>query len=74
MRKPINDNPLYDTINNDAYNHSCNCPVCQNKLSRNLDENVFYCKFCGSKLHTPSFSEEEINQAIFEREQDEFED
>ena len=61
-----------DTIQNDAYNHSCVCPVCMNSLYRGFEETEQYCPKCGQKLHMPAFSEAEITSALFESECDEY--
>lgn len=61
-------------INNNAYYLTCQCPVCNSTLSRNYKEENFYCKNCGTKLHTRAFTKEEIKNAIFEKEMDDYED
>ena len=63
-----------DTIENDAYLHRCKCPKCNNKLARGNEERLFYCEYCGTKLHQRAFTQEEINEALFQHEMDEYED
>jgi ribosomal protein L37AE/L43A len=65
---------IKETINNDAYLNSCNCPVCGKKISRGYDERTFYCEQCGTRLHQRAFTEDEIQQALFEDEMDKYED
>ncbi len=65
---------IEETINNDAYLNSCNCPVCGKKISRGDDERTFYCEQCGTRLHQRAFTKKEIAEAIFEKEMDEYED
>lgn len=71
--KNIN-NEVAETTNNNAYLHSCTCPICNNYITRGYDERTFYCENCGTKLHQSAFSQEEINHALFEIEMDSFED
>lgn len=67
------DDPV-DTIQNDAYLLSCQCPVCMHSITRGYDEGVAYCEKCGQKLHFPPFAKEEIDNAMFEHEMDSYED
>lgn len=55
---------IKETINNDAYLHSCNCPVCKKNISRDYEEKTFFCVQCGTKLHQRAFTEEEMRTAI----------
>ena len=64
---------IKETINNDAYSHSCNCPVCRT-YSRAYEEKTFFCTQCGTKLHQRAFTEEKIQQALFDEEMDRYED
>ena len=61
-------------INNNAYYLTCQCPVCKSTLSRDYQGEIFYCRYCGTKLLALAFSQEEINNAIFEKEMDNYED
>ena len=63
-----------EAINNDAYLHSCECPSCGKKIHRGYEEETKFCEKCGQKLHLRAFTQKEIDDAIFEREQDEYED
>lgn len=63
-----------DSVNNDAYLHSCNCPKCNKYMYRDTKESFIYCSECGTYLHLPAFTKDEIRKAIFEREMDEYED
>lgn len=65
---------IKETINNDAYSHSCNCPVCKKNISRDYEEKTFFCTQCGTKLHQRAFTEEEIQQSLFDEEMDRYED
>lgn len=65
---------MLETVNNDAYLLKCKCPKCGNKISRDYDERIFYCEQCGTKLHQRAFTEEEIDEALFQHEMDEYED
>ena len=65
---------MKETINNNAYLLSCNCPDCGHKLSRGYDEETFYCRYCGAYLHARAFTEKEIKDAIFEKEMDDYEE
>ena len=65
---------MKETIENSAYLLSCRCPVCFNIIGRSYQEEIFYCRYCGTKLHTRAFTKEEIEYAIFEREMDNYED
>lgn len=65
---------MMETIHNDAYLHSCNCPKCNYHMHRGSEERIFYCENCGTKLHQRAFTEEEVNDALFEHEMDEYED
>ena len=68
------DTELLETIKNDAYFHSCECPNCHHILSRNSEEEIFFCRYCGAHLKAKAFTEEEIKDAIFRSEMDEYED
>ena len=57
---------IKETINNNAYLHSCNCPVCKKNISRDYEEKTFFCTQCGTQLHQRVFTEEEIKQALFD--------
>ena len=63
-----------DTVNNDAYLLTCECPICKTIIDRDYDEHFQYCPSCGTKIRMPPFSEEEIEKAVFENEMDEYED
>lgn len=63
-----------ETIENDAYLHSCRCPQCSKKIHRGYEERTFYCENCGTRLHQSAFTQEEINDALFQHEMDEYED
>ena len=63
-----------ETINDDAYLLTCFCPVCYKKLPRSFEEEVFYCRECGQKLHARPFSDAEVEKALFESEMDCYED
>lgn len=63
-----------ETINNDAYLWRCNCPECGKRIQRGSEERTFYCEQCGIQLHQRAFTEEELEQARFERQMDEYED
>lgn len=65
---------IAETIENDAYSHSCKCPECKKKIFRDSKERTFYCESCGTQLHQRAFTEEEIDAALFEHEMDEYED
>ena len=65
---------MKETINNNAYLHSCNCPTCNTHLHRGWEEENFYCYKCGEHLHAPAFTDEEIKKAIFDLEMDNYED
>lgn len=65
---------MLETLNNDAYLQSCECPNCRNRIGRNYDERTFYCEECGTQLHQKAFSEKEIEQALFDREIDDYEE
>lgn len=65
---------IKETINNDAYSNRCHCPVCGNCIQRGSEERTFFCDQCGTHLHQRAFTEEEIKDAIFEKEMDEYED
>ncbi len=63
-----------ETVENDAYLHSCKCPTCGKSISRGYEEKIFYCEKCGTHLHQRAFTEEEYEKAKFEHEMDEYED
>lgn len=65
---------IKETINNDAYLNSCNCPVCKKYISRDYDEKTFFCTQCGTHLHQRAFTSKEIQQALFQDEMDRYED
>lgn len=65
---------IAETLDNDAYSHSCICPCCNTKLYRDFEERVFYCEACGQQLHQRAFTDEEVAEALFQKEMDEFED
>lgn len=65
---------MKETINNDAYSNRCNCPVCNKRLFRGSEDRIFYCENCGTQLHQRAFTREEIKEAIFQHEMDEYED
>lgn len=67
------DDPV-DTIQNDAYLLSCQCPVCMHSITRGYNEGVAYCEKCGQKLRFPPFAKDEIDNALFEHEMDSYED
>lgn len=66
---------MKETIENDAYSYRCKCPVC-GKIHQleGYDERIFFCSKCGERLHQRAFTQEEIDDAIFQREMDEYED
>lgn len=65
---------LKETIKNDAYANSCACPTCNKVMFRGSKESTFYCRNCGEHLHARAFTKEEIDDAIFQKRQDEYED
>lgn len=65
---------MLETVENNAYSHSCTCPCCGTRLSRDYEERVFYCEVCGQQLHQRAFTDEEVDEALFQHEMDEFED
>lgn len=65
---------MLETIENNAYSHSCICPCCGKRISRDFEERVFYCEVCGQQLHQRAFTDEEVKEALFQHEMDEFED
>lgn len=65
---------MEETINNDAYFGSCNCPKCGKAIHRGSEERTFYCEQCGTHLHQRAFTKEELDKASFDREMDEYED
>lgn len=65
---------IMETIENDAYLHSCVCPKCKKKLHRGYEERTFYCEYCGTLLHSRAFTQEELDDALFQHEMDEYED
>ena len=67
------DTELLETIKNDAYLHSCECPKCHHTLFRDSEEEIFFCKYCGAHLKARAFTEKEIEDAIFEWDMDEYE-
>ena len=42
-------------INNNAYYLTCQCPVCKSTLSRDYQGEIFYCRYCGTKLLALAF-------------------
>lgn len=64
---------VLDTINNNAYHMTCNCPHCGASLKRGTEEYTTYCTSCWDKIHIPPFTQEEIDKARFEREMDDYE-
>ena len=67
------DTELLETIKNNAYLHSCECPNCHHILSRDSEEEIFFCRYCGAHLWARAFTEKEIEDAIFEWDMDEYE-
>lgn len=66
---------MVEAINLDAYLSRCECPICGNKMFHGCQgEEVKYCSKCGQKLHIRAFTREEIDRAVFEKEQDDYED
>ena len=63
-----------ESVNNRAYTYTCECPKCGNIITRGDEESTIFCSKCGQKLHLRAFTEEEIKEAIFDREMDEYED
>lgn len=61
---------VVETINNDAYSHACECPSCGSKISRDYKERTFYCMTCGTHLHQRAFTQEEIDETLFQHEMD----
>lgn len=64
----------HETVENDAYLHSCKCPECNKRIFRGSEERTFYCENCGTKLHQRAFTQEEIDDALFQHEMDTYED
>lgn len=67
-------NKAVEALENSAYLHSCRCPYCGKSMTRGNEEEVRYCSKCGQKLHLRAFTKEEVEQALFDREMDEYED
>ncbi len=67
-------NIAMEAVNNDAYLGSCECPMCGKHITRGYDEESVFCSECGQKLHLRAFTKEEVDDALFEHEQDEYED
>lgn len=65
---------IKETIKNDAYLHNCRCPKCNKNIHRGYEERTFYCENCGTHLHQRAFTKEEIDDALFQHEMDEYED
>lgn len=65
---------MKETINNNAYLKSCDCPECARHMTRGYAEKIVFCSYCGAKLHQRAFSEEEINKAIDDHLFDNYED
>ena len=65
---------IRETICNDSYLNSCICPKCNRVIHRGYEERTFYCEFCGTHLHQRAFTQEEIDDALFQHELDEYED
>ena len=65
---------IKETIENDAYLYSCKCPECSKNIHRGYEERTFYCENCGTHLHQRAFTKEEIDDALFQYEIDEYED
>ena len=65
---------IIESIENDVYTHSCRCPNCGNKMYRGSEEATKFCEKCGQQLHLRAFTKEEIDDAIFQHRQDEYED
>ena len=47
---------------------------CKKKLHRGYEERTFYCEYCGTLLHNRAFTQEELDDALFQHEMDEYED
>ena len=41
---------IKETIKNNAYLNSCDCPVCGKHISRGYEERTFFCERCGTHL------------------------
>lgn len=65
---------MKETINNNAYLNSCDCPDCGNTITRGTEERTFFCDNCGIKLHQRAFTQKEIDDSIFQNEMDTYED
>jgi ribosomal protein L37AE/L43A len=65
---------MKETIKNDAYLNSCECPNCGNYIRRSSKERIFFCEECGTHLHQRAFTQEEIDKALFDNEMDSYED
>lgn len=67
-------NTPVDTVENDAYLHSCKCPICDEPITRGSEETHMFCPNCGQRLRLPAFTKDEVDEGIFQREMDEYED
>lgn len=63
-----------ESVENSAYLLSCRCPACGAHMSRGYDEETKFCSKCGQKVHMKAFSKEEVKQALFDNEMDDYED
>lgn len=63
-----------ESVKDSAYFNSCECPVCGNSMFRDSKEQTRFCSKCGQKLHIRAFTKEEVRQAAFDHQMDDFED
>lgn len=65
---------MKQTINNNAYLLSCECPTCGHIHFRGYEAEEFYCRYCGEWLYAEAFTNEEIEDALFRSEMDSYEE
>lgn len=65
---------IVESVNNNAYLHSCECPKCGKTMTRGYEEETRFCSKCGQKLHLRAFTKEEVDDALFQNEMDDYED
>lgn len=63
-----------DSLNDDAYLLSAECPSCGNHIQRGYEECVEFCRKCGQKIHFRAFTEDELERARQSKIMDEYED
>lgn len=68
-----NKSEIQEAVKYNQYLHSCHCPSCDNRIHWG-DDRVVYCSKCGQKLWVRKALKEEIEEALFEHEMDEYED